>query len=457
MQEELRRQIALFRYELIAPLLHLDGRGEQKAILESMAKKQYTLPGGEKRRLSERTLERYLACYRKGGLNALLPEQRADNHRPRVLPEAVIERAIALRKEQPLRTVEQIIVMLETENLAPEGFIRRSTLAAHLRKAGLERAKALRKQRTWQRYTAAEVHDTWQCDVCDSLRIPEPGTEKMRVARLVAVLDDKSRYICYTAYYFRENMPVLEDVLKKAITLHGTPKVYYCDNAKIYQSQQLSEVATRLKFEIRHSRPFKPQGRGKLEKWFGYVERSFRPEAELCVKRGTIQNLEDLNCYFQAWLEKMYHQRVHSTLKKRPAAVMETHGPLRLVEPDVLEEAFKWTYHAKVDKTACIRAQGNTYEVEPILVGQIVLLRYNPFDLSHIQVWLNDKRYADAVPLKLRRYTDKRVTHEQAPAEDTTEPGLSFLEMISNEQEQMKKQTLGRTSFANAMEEGEPK
>ena len=177
----------------------------------------------------------------------------------------------------------------------------------------------------------------------------------------------------------------------------------------------------------------------------------------MCVKSGTIQNLEDLNRYFRAWLEKMYYQRVHSTLKKRPAVVMETHGPLRLVEPDVLEEAFKWTYQAKVDKTACIRAQGNTYEAEPILVGQTVSLRYNPFDLSHIQVWLNDKQYADAVPLKLRRHTDKRVPHEQAPAEDTTKPGLTFLEMISNEQEQMKKRTLGRTSFANAMEEGEPK
>ncbi|MCL6442737.1 MAG: DDE-type integrase/transposase/recombinase [Alicyclobacillus sp.] len=457
MQDESRRQIALFRYGLIAPILRQTEAGSQKAMLEELAKREYEMPNGEKRRFSERTLERYLASYRKGGVDGLLPQPRADYRRPRVLPAVVIERAVALRKEQPLRTVEQIILMLESEGLVPEGFIRRSTLAAHLRKAGVERAKTLRKQRTWQRYTANEVHEIWQCDVCDSLRVADTDSGgQMRVARLVAVLDDKSRYICYAAFYFRENLPALEDALKKAITIHGTPKIFYCDNAKIYQSQQLAEVAARLGFEMRHSRPFMPQGRGKLERFFGYVERSFRPEAELCVKNGTIQKLDDLNGYFRAWLEKMYHQRTHSTLKKRPAAVLATHGPLRLVEPDVLEDAFQWTYTAKVDKTACISVQGNTYEVEPVLVGQTVSLRYNPFDLARIQVWLEGKRYADAVPLKMRRHTDKRVTKADSPLPDPpAEPGTSFLETITKAHEEQKKQALGRTSFARAMKAGE--
>lgn len=264
MQEDARRQIALFRYGLIAPMLRQIRAGSQKAMLEELAKQIHALPDGGQRRFSERTLERYLASYRKGGVDALLPQARMDQRRPRALPMDVIERAIVLRKEQPLRTVEQLIVILEAEGLAPQGLIRRSTLAAHLRKAGLKRAKALRKQRTWQRYTANEVHEIWQCDGCDSLRVPDPDSRgQMRVARLVAVLDDKSRYVCYAAFYFRENLPALEDALKKAIAVHGTPRIYYCDNAKMYQSQQLSEVAARLGFEIRHTRPYQPQGRGK--------------------------------------------------------------------------------------------------------------------------------------------------------------------------------------------------
>lgn len=186
------------------------------------------------------------------------------------------------------------------------------------------------------------------------------------------------------------------------------------------------------------------------------MERSFRPEAELCVQRGTIANLDDLNRYFSAWLEKMYHQRVHSTLKKRPVVVMESHGPLRFVDPVVLEDAFQWTYSAKVDKTACIRVQGNTYEVEPILVGQTVSLRYDPYNLARIQVWWEGKQYADAVPLKLRRHTDKRVTRADAKTDEpTVNPGISFLETISTQREQERKEKLGRTSFVRTTKEGE--
>jgi putative transposase len=191
-------------------------------------------------------------------------------------------------------------------------------------------------------------------------------------------------------------------------------------------------VAARLTFEIRHSAVYRPQGRGKCEKFFGYVERSFRPEAELCVKQGKITNLDELNHYFAAWLETMYHQRVHSTLKKRPAAVLAMHGPLRLVDPQVLKQAFLWTHTAKADKTACISVQGNTYEVEPILARQQIELRYDPFDLSEIQVWLEGKRYADATPLKLRRHTDKRVAPPPEP-EAPSGPPSSFLDTLVKE------------------------
>lgn len=431
MKEDERKDMALFRYQLIASLLRQTEKGRVQATLCALAKEEHTLPNGSVRRFSIRTLERYLAHYRKGGLDALMPEARNDRNRPRALPPAIIERAVQLRREQPARTVEQLIAMLESENLALPNTIKRSTLASHLQKAGARRhARTAKTNATHQRYGATDVHEVWQCDVCDSLRIPDLETGgQMRVARLTAILDDRSRYICQAVFAFRENLPVIEDVLKKAIVRHGTPNIFYCDNAKVYRSRQLAEVAARLSFDVRHTAVYRPQGRGKLEKFFGYVERSFRPEAELCVKQGKITSLAELNQYFSAWLETMYHQRVHSTLKKRPAVVLETHGPLRLVDPQVLDQAFLWSYTAKADKTACISVQGNTYEVEPGLARQQVELRYDPFDLSEIQVWLDGKRYANATPLKLRRHTDKRVASPPEP-EQPSGPPSSFLDAL---------------------------
>jgi len=429
-----RKDLALFRYQLIAPLLRLTERGMLQPALEALSRQEHKLPDGSVRSYSVRTLERYLACYRESGLDGLMREVRTDHSRPRALPQVIIDRAIALRREQPARTTEQLISILESENITLPGAVKRSTLAAHLQKAGVSRhAPAAKPKRIFQRYGATEVNEIWQCDVCDSLRVPDQESNgQMRVARLVAIIDDKSRYICQAAFYFRENLPVIEDILRKGITRHGTPAIFYCDNAKVYRSKQLAEIAARLAFELRFSKPYCPQGRGKLEKFFGYVEGSFRPEAELCIRQGKITGLEDLNRYFSAWLEQMYHQRRHGTLKKKPAEVFATHGSQRLIPPEEMNEAFLWSYDAKADKTACISVQGNTYEVEPILAGQKLVLRFDPFDLSEIQVWWEDKRYANAVPLKLRRHVDKRVAPIPEPL---TPPGppSSFLDRLVGE------------------------
>lgn len=456
MNTDKRKDMALFRYQLIAPLVRQTERGRVQAALCACAKVEHTLPDGSIRRFSIRTLERYLSAYRKGGLDALMPEERSDRSRPRALPQAVIERAVQLRREQPARTVEQLIAILERESLALAETIKRSTLSAHLHKVKATRhARTAKTNQPHQRYGAEEVHEVWQCDVCDSLRIPDlEAGGQMRSARLTAILDDKSRYICQASFAFRENLPVIEDVLKKAIIRHGTPQIFYCDNAKVYRSRQLAEIAARLSFEVRHTKPYRPMGRGKLEKFFGYVEGSFRPEAELCVKQGKITSLAELNQYFAAWLETMYHQRVHSTLKKRPVVVVDTHEPLRLVDPQKLQQAFLWSHTAKADKTACISVQGNTYEVEPVLARQSIELRYDPFDLSEIQVWWNDKRYANATPLKLRRHTDKRVAPPPEPQAPSGPPS-SFLDSLVNDMPNRGRET-GGISYASAAEGANP-
>lgn len=450
MTQEERRQIALFRYALIAPLLPCKDRGSLQAQLEQTAAKMHDLPGGQTQRVSVRTLERYLAAFRKGGFDALFPEQREDRRRPRALPTAVIDRAVALRLEQPARTVAQLIVMLEMEGTAKPDTVKRSTLSAHLLQTGLSRAKATRKSRAWQRYTASRVHEVWQCDVCDSLRVPDPQSGQMRVARLMAILDDKSRYICEARYYFRENLPSLEETLKRAIARFGTPEVLYVDNGPVFQSGHLPEVAARLQFRVKHSTPYLPQGRGKLEKWFGYVERAFRPEAQLCVSQGKIQNLEDLNAYFQAWLEPMYHQKMHSTLKRRPAQALQEAGPLRLVDPLLLRQVFLRTASAKVDKTACISVQGNTYEVDPVLVRCQVELRYDPYDLRDIQVWYEGKAYANATPLVMRRHTDKRLAKDQIPIQEpASATGFSFLDGLRAQDEAIRQSRVRPTSYSD--------
>lgn len=138
-QNHTPEQVAAFRYGLIAPIVSRQSPlapGELKAYFERLSSQSFEIPGQTSRSLSVRTLERYLSQYRKNGWEGLLPNPRRDKGRHR-LSEEVIAEAIALRRERPERSVEQIIYMLEAAGRAKRGEIAVSTLSRHLRKAGV--------------------------------------------------------------------------------------------------------------------------------------------------------------------------------------------------------------------------------------------------------------------------------------------------------------------------------
>jgi putative transposase len=81
-----------------------------------------------------------------------------------------------------------------------------------------------------------------------------------------------------------------------------------------------------------------------------------------------------------------------------------------------------------VDKAGCVKLSGNVYEVDTALAGQKIQLRYDPFDLTEVQAWQEDKRFGDAKPMELQR---KRMKKKEEPElKATPQPeSLSFLEL----------------------------
>lgn len=103
-----QEQIAAARYALIAPIVSRQtplSPGELASWLAETASRQYVLPGNARQSVSIRTLERYLALYRRGGWDALKPKGRPTGHSS--LPAAVLQKAFSLRQERPERSVEQ--------------------------------------------------------------------------------------------------------------------------------------------------------------------------------------------------------------------------------------------------------------------------------------------------------------------------------------------------------------
>lgn len=436
MDTKCMEQVAAFRYGLIAPIVSRQtpmAPGEIKAWLAETAGREYQIPGSHKTKVSPRTLERYLAQYRRGEWEGLLPTQRQSKSNSRI-PASILEKAITLRKERPERSVEQLIFLLEEGGLAPKGSLAASTLARHLRKAGVSRRELLQDNTNngYRRFETSDAHCLWQADFQHTLYLPDPKDPKRRKkAILFAVLDDYSRVLVHSEFYWDEKLPRLEDSLKKAILRHGIPEQFYCDNGAAFSSRHLVRICGKLGIRLSHSRPYRPAGRGKIERLFRFIDTSFKPEAYEQIQNGRITSLEQLNEALAAWVDGYYHQRVHGSTGQTPAnrLAASMRQPRRKTIA-VLTEIFQWEEERKVDKTGCVQLNGNTYEVDLDLVGQKVCLRYDPFDLQHIQVWWQEKRYPNTRLIDLQRNFHSRVPKPVQPkATKEKDNQLSFFEL----------------------------
>src|SRR6266702_571946 len=113
----------------------------------------------------------------------------------------------------------------------------------------------------------------------------------------------------------------MQAALHDAVKTHGCPSYLYCDNGSAYSSGQLAWSAAVLDIQITHSRPGRPQGRGKIERWNRTCRDQFLVEIEVANTGGgsTCSSLADLNRLFTAWLHQRYHRAQHSETGQPPA------------------------------------------------------------------------------------------------------------------------------------------
>ncbi|MCL6589775.1 MAG: DDE-type integrase/transposase/recombinase [Firmicutes bacterium] len=432
MDEIRREEIANQRFTLIAPIVKLSresmGFGERYAILRKIAAGKY--PGLElpKGGVGLRTLERYLEHYERGGIEALKPKLR---HRSTLIPKEYLDEACRLKRENLSRSIAMIITMLEQSGRVPNGLLKPSTVYDYFTKQKLTRPQTGFKTGYYTRYGASYRGEILQGDSHHTLKLPDPShSGQQRQVFLFAWIDDYSR-LAYGRFYWKERLPALEDSLMKWVILYGCPESVYCDNGAVYSSHHLQNICATLGIQLHHSKPYRPQGRGKIEKFFQLVESSFKSEVELLIKQEKLLTLTDLNNLFAIWLDRFYNRKIHSATKQTPLSRWEAHEhPLKKLPLETIYEAFLWKEERNVSKTGIISVESNEYEVEPFLCGKTVVVRYDPYDLAKgIKIYYEGKQYRDAIPAKIHRHSKKGFDREILAAKPPS--GLNFLEQLA--------------------------
>ncbi len=451
MNEETRKAIATFRFQVIAPLvIRPPGPGESVRLMLDLSRRLWTTPDGQNVRIHRRTIARWVARWREHGYPGLLPEVRVDHGTRRLLPENVLQRAIELRREKPDRSVRTLIRMLELDKLVEPGQVKRSTLSHALCRAGVSRCEVKVTQEEYRRREAPYPNCLWQADTQYALRLPDAAGRRHTIY-LVACLDDYSRHVA-ARYYPADDRPALADLLRRAILQRGLPEILYCDNGSNYKSRFLADACAELGVQLRHARPYRPQGKGKMERWFKTCDLQLNQEAQALIDHGRITTLDQAQEFLHAWLASEYNSRVHSATKECPderLTHMDPEHPIRRVDPVTLTQAFLWKESRVVTSVGTISLEGNEYEVDHALARRKVTLRFDPFDLSHIFVEWQDKSYGEAVPLQLVRDYSRQVKAPPAPAqEEATQEHSSYLHLLQAADEARRVEQAGRMRLA---------
>ena len=437
--DETRTEIALFRYATILPILRESSPQARHQLRKNIAAVKHDIPHTGRQAIGLTTLFRWEERYKSGGFEALKPQPRADRGQPRAVSGQTLARAEALKREQPRRSARSIASMLDLDqtNPIPEENLAERTLRRHLALRGATTPKLLNQPgKAYRRFERSAFGDLWQGDAMDGPYLPDPANPgQQRQVFLFAFLDDHTRLAPHAQFYWNEQLPRMEDCLKRAILRYGVPLAVYVDRGKVYTARQFDLICASLGIQRILGTPYYPEGRGKIERFFQFVQADFLPE----LAQANITTLPELNQSLLAWLEVVYHRKSHSETGQSPLERyrQQVQPTTRTVDPLTLRQAFLHRDERKVTKTASISFLGNSYRVPAYLCGQTVELRYDPFNLSELEVWFQNTFLQLAQPEKLVNAIHPKVEPDPIPAQPAPATGLDYLALLRSEHQRL--------------------
>ena len=437
--DEARREVALFRYGVIADLAQLKPhhRGLY-ALLKEKADREYTIPGTLRRRVATETIRGWLRDYRRGGFEALVPRARADQGSARAIAQPVVDLLCQLKEDGPALSIAGLIKLARERHpdlVGDEVVLAESTVHRLLSKRGLmEKRREDPTSKDRRRFQHESAGDLWMSDVMHGPKIRHGG--QLRKTYLIAFLDDATRMIPFATFALSEGAVAYLTVLEHAVRRRGLPKRLYVDNGAAFRSRQLALVCAKLGIALIHAKPYTPQGKGKMERWFRTVRMQYL--AMLAPEHRT--SLETMNRALAAWIEGEYHHAPHRGLGDETPADKwaRTSASVRMPDADVSEH-FLAEQKRRVQKDRTITLEGVAFEVDAALVGERVLLRYDagkPRDRRVVEVWHQGRRVEIARRVDVlancfvKRHNSSRDIQLPKTSDYVVPEGLSLRELV---------------------------
>jgi len=371
-----RSELALWRFSLIAPLLHRAPHVSLAELARRLAAEVKNGPDGAPVFLSAETLLRWLGRYRKGGLDALHNQVRSDRGLSRALAPDTVAKLIELAAEHPGWTIKAVQRHLQRELARPVPIKPVYRL--------LKGRRRLAPKEAFRRRPPGLPQVLW---LADTMHGPEVygAHRKKRKCFLIAILDDASRTVMAGAFTLRDNVLALMPVLREAILARGLPHRLLVDNGSNYRSLVLRSATARLGIHLVHAAPYRATSKARLERFFLTVRLQMLP------RLPQFPTLEQVQTEWARFLAE-YHDTPHSSLTEltgKPTTPLDFY--LRLLPDDVrhpaefgIDDLFLIEASRRVNADATVRVAAKFWEVRAELAGSRVLVRFNPEDPKRV-------------------------------------------------------------------------
>lgn len=368
--------LGLWRFSVISPLLHhRDSSVSLHVQIRTLAEKTFLTPAGIEKQLSADTIRDWYYNYLALGLDGLRNKSRKDCGSSSVSEE--LENAlIELRKEHPKWTIKRLLRELYDKGTWNGRTPGRSTLYRFCTARNLKR-NVIKTAEQVRMFEFPFFGDLWTADFLYGPKV-RCGLHTYQTY-LDAIIDDATRYVVSAKFHLAQDTHHLLSDLMLAIRRFGIPKRLYTDNGSAFRSNHLRLVAAKLGVSLPHTPPYKPRGRGKIERFFRTVRDGFLTGKDKC-------SLEKLNNDFVVWLNE-YHHSLHSSLGMSPLERKLTDNGSELRQLSLnqnINDIFRMETIKRVGSDGCIRLFNKKFEVMDALPGERVTIYYVPWDQDYI-------------------------------------------------------------------------
>ncbi len=417
---------ALFRFAVISQVLAGVHIGEELTeTIRAVAGRAHVGFDGSPQRVSQRSIYRWLAAYRAGGLAGIEPRRHANPASRDALPREFVDFMVREKGQDPSASIPELIRRaVERGILKPDHELHRSTVHRVARRLGIPLARSKRaRDRDARRFAFPHRMDMV---LCDGKHFRAGEGRAKRVA--LFFLDDATRSILHVAVGTAETAELFQRGLYDCIVRYGYMTALYLDRGPGFIAQDTIGVLARLGIPLIHGEVGYKEGRGKVERFNRTVTadvlRGLNGRPDVDPACGALE------LRLRHYADQVYARRPHESLGGASPEQRFSADPRPLRWPhdhQQLQAMFEVWIDRRVSNDQVVSIDSIDYEVPRGYAGTIVTLRRKL--LQGTIGFLHEGRVIELKPVDPAANARAQRARDKGPDEPQPMPPITSAEL----------------------------